>query len=186
LHRAIVAHSVDPDNEAFRLAQQAAVQRVRDIISGLRPATLQNFGLYPAMDELFDELETRARQSGQPGLQISLEVAPSEQRYPAEAELAVYRIVQQAGQNAIKHARAHTLTIRGQLEPGRMALCVEDDGQGFQTFARSELTSLLVHQHFGLLNMYERAEAAGACLEFDSAPGQGTRVRLRWPALPQP
>ncbi len=176
----LIAHHVDPDNAAFHQAHQAAMQRVRDIISGLRPTTLAVFGLYPALQELIDELEERAAHAGQAGMQLSLEVPASEARYPAEVELAVYRIVQQAGQNAIKHAQAAHLAITGVLQAGWIALCVEDDGQGFAAFARSELTSMLVHQHFGLLDMYERAELAGAKLEFDSAPGEGTRVRVGW------
>ena len=95
-------------------------------------------------------------------------------------ELAIYRIVQQAGLNAIKHAHAGRMHIRGRLLAGRIELCVEDDGQGFTALARSALTPMLVHQHFGLLNMYERADLAGAHLEIDSAPGQGTRVMVRW------
>jgi len=178
----LIARHVDPGNEPFRQAQQAAVQRVRDIISGLRPSTLSIMGLYPAIDELLDELEARALASGQDGLLISLEMQPGPERYPVDVELAVYRIVQQACQNAIRHAGANRLVIRGLLEPGCIDLCVEDDGKGFTAFARSELTPMLVHQHFGLLNMYERADLINACLEVASAPGKGTRVKLTWKA----
>jgi len=178
----LVAQHVDPDNGPFREAQQAAVQHVRNIIAGLRPSTLSFMGLQPALGELFDELEERAQASGQSDLQLILELEPSETRYPEDVELAVYRIVQQACQNAIKHARAHCLTIRGRLDPGCIELCVEDDGKGFTAFARSELTPMLVHQHFGLLNMYERSDLANAHLQIDSAPGQGTRVKVSWRA----
>jgi two-component system sensor histidine kinase DegS len=163
----------------FDQAYQSATERIRQIVNGLRPAML-NYGLRPALDELADETLTLGT-----GTVIHLEVPPTEVRYPAMIELHLFRIVQQACQNALQHAEAKTIRILGSLEPEEINLVVEDDGQGFTTGDQLDLAALLANKHFGLAGMHERAALIGARMTIASAPGQGTRVQVIWsPSAP--
>jgi signal transduction histidine kinase len=161
----------------FELSYQSATNHIRQIINGLRPAMLA-YGLQPALDEMVDEMETLNT-----GISISIELPPGEVRYSPKTELHLFRIVQQACQNAMEHAQAKTIHICGKLEPERTELTVEDDGAGFAIGERLDLPKLLAEKHFGLAGMYERAALIGAKVNIESIPGHGTRVRLTWQAV---
>lgn len=162
----------------FDQAYQSATERIRQIVNGLRPAML-NYGLRPALDELADETLTLGT-----GTVIHLEVPPTEVRYPAMIELHLFRIIQQACQNALQHAEAKTIRILGSLEPEQVDLTVEDDGRGFTTGDQLDLAALLANKHFGLAGMHERAALIGAKMTITSAPGRGTRVQVTWSPPP--
>jgi len=163
----------------FDQAYQSATDRIRQIVNGLRPAML-NYGLRPALDELADETLTLGT-----GTVIHLEVPPTEVRYPAMIELHLFRIVQQACQNALQHAEAKTIRILGSLELEQVNLTVEDDGKGFTTGDQLDLAALLANKHFGLAGMHERAALIGARMTIVSAPAHGTRVQVTWsPSAP--
>jgi signal transduction histidine kinase len=159
----------------FEQAYQSAVGRVREIINALRPAML-NYGLRAAIDELADEALELAK--AQAAIRVSL--LPGELRYPPAVELHLYRIVQQACQNALKHAQASVISIAGCLDPEQVDLTVEDNGIGFVAGEHLDLVWLLANKHFGLAGMYERAALIGARLQIDSAPQRGTRVQVSW------
>ncbi len=175
---ALASHYVDRDNTDFHEIYEAVTDRIRNIMGGLRPVTLERLGLYMALTELQDDLYQRISLAGS-DLQVHLDLPESPERYPAEVELAIYRIVQQASLNALAHAQAAHLTIGGALAAGQIDLCVTDDGSGFQAQA-GEWIPMLVHGHYGMLNMHERAALVGARLNIDSTPGQGTRVCVAW------
>jgi len=161
----------------FHKAYGSLTQRIRQTIRVLRPAML-SYGLRPALDQLADELAERAGGA----VRVSVEVEASEARYAPQMEQHLYRIVQQACENALKHGRPQVIRISGQLEAGQIELTVEDDGVGFAAGAPLDLTHLLAHNHFGLAGMYERAALIHARMELDSEPGRGTHVRLTWMA----
>ena len=165
--------------EQFAEAYQTSVHRIREIISGLRPGMLM-YGLRFALEELTEETATQV--GGE--ITIKLEVPSSDVRYPPDVELHVFRIVQQACQNALKHSRAQGIFIRGQLDPGKLELLVEDNGIGFTAGENLDLPRLLVNRHFGLAGMHERAALIGAEMLITSAPGNGTRVRVTWKTEP--
>jgi signal transduction histidine kinase len=148
--------------------------RVRQLIHGLRPAML-DFGLYRALTELVDDL------SSQPSVQtaISLNVPESTAEYESKVTEHVYRILQQAANNALKHSRATHLWFNGSLQPGCMELEVADDGVGFDLDG-ADPAHLLSSRHYGLAGMNERAALIGARLSIASARGQGTRIHLYW------
>jgi signal transduction histidine kinase len=162
-------------SEQFSVAYQTTVQRIREIIIGLRPAML-DFSLPSALNELVDEASDRI--TG--GAEIELNLLPSDARYPPEVELHLFRIVQQACQNALQHAEAQRICIRGYFEPEKVELLVEDDGKGFAMDKDPDLSWLLASRHFGLATMHERAALIGARLQIVSHPRQGTQVRLVW------
>ncbi|HLF28949.1 MAG TPA: ATP-binding protein [Anaerolineae bacterium] len=148
---------------------------LRQTITGLRP-TMLNYGLPAALNSLVDALADRT----QPLLAIELRVPETNVRYAADLEQHLYRIVQQACENALLHAQARRLTIHGHLEQDRIDLTVEDEGVGFETGERLDLAGLIARQHFGLAGMYERATLIQAKLRVDSTPGRGTRIGITW------
>ncbi len=180
---AILAMSVDERfaGDAFLTAYQASVQRIREIISGLRPGLL-NYGLYAALDELADDTASQLGfQSTNPGeTDVDFELPYSTVRYPPEVELHTYRIVQQACKNAITHAHSNRITISGQLDDGHIDLRVTDDGIGFSVDTKIDLAELLHKKHFGLAGMYERAALIGGEVKITTARGQGTTIRVVW------
>jgi two-component system sensor histidine kinase NreB len=162
----------------FSKAYQAATSHVRDVINTLRPAML-NYGLRVALDELVDNMLDLAGDA----VRIQVEVDSSNERYPLEVEAYVYRIVQQACQNAIQHGRPTLIRIFGVLEIGRIDLTVEDDGVGFGVGGSVNLVKLLEAKHYGLAGMYERSAAIGGQLIVDSTPQRGARIRVMWNVL---
>jgi signal transduction histidine kinase len=170
---AILAMTVDESNEAFESAFTEATAHIREIIAGLRP-TMLSYGLRTALDELADEAPTKIGSD----CQIRVDLPPSDARYSPQVELHLFRIVQEACQNAMRHAQAREICILGRLDPDCYDLTVADDGQGFASDERLELDSLLAHKHYGLAGMIERANLIGARMEISSIPGMGTRVRV--------
>ena len=146
------------DESAFVRAYEFVVQSLYQTIRGLRPPMLE-YGLYRALAALVDDWEHRPE--AQRGPTVSLAVPESDVRYAPHLELHLYRIVQQAGENALRHARARTLKIGGQLEVDRVELTVEDDGLGFEAQKLLDLARPEALSHFGLMGMQERAAPLG-------------------------
>ena len=113
-------------------------------------------------------LEVLGRVNGQ-----RIEFAPSGNRRPTpDIELALFRIVQEAVSNAIKHAQASRITVTLDLADEPSAV-VADDGVGFDPSSRQ-----IRERHLGITSMEERAAAIGASFKIDSAPGAGTTVTV--------
>jgi signal transduction histidine kinase len=109
---------------------------------------------------------------------VILDIQATEDRYPQNIELHLFRIAQEACENALHHGHAGKITISGQLDPQRIQLIIEDDGIGFEAGEILDLNSLLANKHFGLAGIVERANLIGAKLDIDSAPKAGTRISL--------
>jgi signal transduction histidine kinase len=142
-----------------------ALAQLRSIVFELRPADLAAEGL---VETIAKHAEVLGRVHGQ---RIVL-VPEGSGRPPPDVELALFRIVQEAVSNAIRHAEAATITITLDLGD-RPSVVVADDGIGFDTSARQ-----IRERHLGITSMEERAEAIGATLKIDSAPGLGTTVTV--------
>lgn len=138
----------------------------RRIIEDLRPSSLSNLGLVPALEILTREFSERS------GLAIHTEC--SEVDCDERAQLAIYRLVQEALTNVHKHARAKNVWVQMGLQPEGITCSVRDDGQGFQPQPQS-------FGHHGLLGMRYRMESLGGVLSVTSTPGQGTEVRAQLP-----
>lgn len=164
-------------SERFATRYDAVVGALRQAIGGLRPAML-DFGLRAGLLALADQLPEQFPAC--PLVDVTL--PDTQARYDASVEQHLFRIVQQASENAVRHAQARRLTICGQLDADRIDLTVEDDGRGFCLDAEPSLSRLVADKHFGLACMFERAALVGAHVEVRSSAGQGTRVRLVWPA----
>ena len=151
------------------------IRGLQSLITELRPAALDELGLKPAVEAL---LERTAATSGL-RVESSIDLAYAEGRTGTrlEPELAtvVYRLVQEALTNAVKHAEAETLTVEISERDAEVAVSVRDDGTGF---GRERLRD----GGFGLIGMEERVQLVGGRLEIDSTPGTGTAVRAWLPA----
>ncbi|MCW5876779.1 MAG: hypothetical protein KIS85_07845 [Anaerolineales bacterium] len=157
---------------------EGLVDQIRALINGLRPPLLDQ-GLYFALLEQADQLDRRAAAK----VKVKLDVPLSHQRFDPLVEQHLFRIVQQAGENAMKHSRCRLLRIHGRIDAGGVELVVEDDGAGFRLKEPADLSEFLGQGHFGLAGMQERAAMVGASLSVDTAPKKGTRVHLLWKPL---
>jgi signal transduction histidine kinase len=173
--------STHQDQQAFLQVYQPAVQEIRSIIADLRPAML-NYGLKAALEELVEN-PADLRIDGNAPINTSCILEGGLTRYPEYVELHLYRIVQQAWRNAIQHAKPASMMLHGRLDDQCVALEVIDDGTGFDTPHTPDLGVLLTRQQYGLVGMVERAALIQAELMIDSAPGQGTRVKVSWKGM---
>jgi signal transduction histidine kinase len=177
----VLAMQLDERSTSDTIQQyfQKSVERTRELIGGIRPNTL-NIGLSNALEELADEISTQATNIKPIPVNVFYQVPPSPFRYPEDVELHFYRIVQQACQNALKHAQAESLTLVGSLEEDKIQLAVRDDGVGFILGKHLDLSWFLVNKHYGLAGMYERAALIGATLKIQSTPYPGTKIEISW------
>jgi len=159
----------------FQVAYDELTGRLREIVSDLRPPML-NYGLKPALDELVESLVEREKN----GLNITLNLLPGENRYPAEVEQHLFRICQEACENALRHGQASKISLTGTLLPDEINLTIADNGIGFEAGKGFELAGLLANKHFGLAGMLERARLIGGDVKIDSHPTKGTRVSIQW------
>jgi two-component system, NarL family, sensor histidine kinase LiaS len=149
------------------MARQAHSQ-TRDLIMQLRPTTLEQQGLGPALHEYV------AATAQKEGWEAKLEIGPAI-RLRGEKGEALFRIAQEALNNASKHARARTITVGLAHGKGQLRLVVRDDGEGFDPRAEIRPTAV------GLAGMQERVRAVGGFLKIKSEPGQGTEVLITVP-----
>jgi signal transduction histidine kinase len=137
----------------------------------LRPTILDDLGWVPAIRFLAEGVSKRAN------LPIDIHTTVSE-RPPAVVETALYRIVQEALNNVVKHAKAKHVWIRAWRQKQVLYCSVRDDGEGFDSFNIQDGVS---QQGLGLVAMRERASAIGGTLRIESSPGRGTELSLRLP-----
>lgn len=164
--------SAAPRLESMRMLVENTVDAIRDVMTDLRPAALEEFGLLPAIRWHASLFSKRT------GMKVSTNVEGRELRLPGEIELALFRIVQESLTNAAKHSGGQSVEITVGENSGNLRLTVEDDGRGFADpmGARSAQRG-----GWGLAAMRERAEAHGGRLKIEF-PGRGTRVIVEIPA----
>ena len=160
----------------FEDAYKQVSSHLREIVSDLRPPMLI-YGLQMAIKSLEDTLMVRTQGTTKVTVDFQNEDGF---RYPENVERHIFRIVQQACDNAIQHGRATVITIRAKLESQSIWMIVEDDGVGFDARGNINLETLLENRHFGLAGMLERATFIGGSVDIDSYPGKGTRVQVTW------
>jgi two-component system sensor histidine kinase DegS len=160
------------DNESLTAITdllERAMTELHDVIFALRPPDLDDLGVVAAIDRYVQQINRT-------GLPCRLEVIGEQQRMPPEARLGVYRIVQEALHNALRHADADEAVVKLEWNEDLLRVTIRDNGSGFDIEQEARPASL------GLLSMRERAAAIGARLEIASRPGDGTVVILERPS----
>jgi two-component system sensor histidine kinase UhpB len=152
---------------------ESTIENVRRFTRALRPIYLEDLGLVPALEMLARETTQAA------GLEVEFQAAGREERLAPARELAIYRIVQQALSNVVRHAHAQRASLTVDFRRPGLRVDVQDDGVGFHVPRNA--TDLAPAGHFGLLGMRERADLIGARFDVESAPGRGTRVSILLP-----
>jgi signal transduction histidine kinase len=161
----------DPDSARSNARKVVALARdalheMRDLVFELRPPALEADGLVPTLRK---HVELMRRVSG---VDVTLE-STGEARPDAGIEGEIYRIVQEALNNAVKHATATLIAVSIDASPGALRAVVADDGKGFDPKALPVRA-----KHLGLTSMEERARRIGGTLRIESTPGRGTSVTL--------
>ena len=156
--------------EDLRRLTRGAQAEMRVLLAELRPSTITDSNLGDLLRLLGNALSARTN------IPVVINVT-GDFTFPAEVQIAFYRICQEAFNNIAKHSKANQVEINLKQEVGNIELAICDDGQGFdlnKTYAG----------HYGLGMMRERAEAAGALFSVSSQPGHGTELTIHWTKPP--
>jgi len=168
------AESADPPREirehldSIRTLAEKTVAQVRDLALLLRPSMLDDLGLTPALKWQAREVTKRT------GLNVVVSAAEGADHLPEEHQTCIYRLVQEAINNSVRHARARTVQVSVRCERDRVSVTVQDDGAGFDSrYVRG----------LGLLGMEERVRRLGGRLRIDSRGGKGTLIAVELPVV---
>ena len=157
---------------AVVLVLQASVEEVRRISMALRPTTLDDLGLIATIAWFVREF-----QASYPHIGVDRVIEVEEFEVPPELKTNIFRIMQEAMNNAAKHSRASKITVALRQVLGDLQLLVGDNGVGFNP---GEVRPNSTLGGFGLASMRERADLFGGSLIVTSAPGEGTMINARW------
>jgi signal transduction histidine kinase len=147
---------------------------VRHLALELRPPALDDLGLHAALSNYLEQWLERY------GIKVDLHSnGLLNQRFPAYTETVLYRVIQEALNNVLKHAQAQHVSLVLEYRSGRVIAIIEDDGCGFNVDAA--LTAPVAERRLGLTGMRERVESAGGTLGIESSPGVGTTLVVRIP-----
>lgn len=155
------------------LAQEALVE-MRTLLFELRPDSLAEEGLGPALARLVETFR------GRTGMALSYSGTAAGRLAP-NAEMAAFRIVQEALGNAAKHAQANEAAVTLAVRDGVVRITMRDNGVGFDPAARVAASADGRSGGQGLRSMRERAAGAGLVLRVESAPGSGTTIAIEAP-----
>ena len=147
------------------------LQEIRRVIFDLRPTLLDDLGLAAAVDWYAKTSLSKA------GIQPVVRASGLDTRLPQQLEVALYRLVQEAVANVIKHSYARQCTVALAANDGTVETIVEDDGRGFDP----DKIGRAGEEHLGIVGMQERVRSLGGRFAIDSRPGGGTRVHIRIP-----
>ena len=159
--------------EDARALTSRTLDGLHRVIFDLRPSVLDDLGLVSAVRWWVDRHLTPA------GITARLEIENLEDRLPPTVEIPVFRAIQEALTNVVRHSGAKTVLVQMSRESGTLSVDVEDDGKGFTP--ADVATPSETGQGLGLLGMRERIEILGGTLTLDSSPGAGTHVAFTVP-----
>lgn len=152
---------------------ESALGSVHRLVFDLRPSLLDDLGLESAIRWYLKAYVSSC------GVDAVLMAKGSKERLPSELETVLFRVVQEALSNVLKHSRATGVEVSLEVGPREVVAQVSDNGRGFDP--ASTLGSSDHTQALGLLGMRERAAIAGGTLDIESAVGSGTKIRIRLP-----
>lgn len=157
---------------AVREVLEEIEKEIRHVIYDLHPPILDAVGLVPVLQNHASNFQVVS------GINCDVQVQGDPYRLPSPAEVAVFRMVEEALHNVGAHARARTASVILDYRPAMFCVTVQDDGHGFDYQRWTESHD---DKHLGLLGMQERVETLGGEMEVWSEPGRGTRVMCRLP-----
>lgn len=148
---------------------RSALYEVRRIIYDLRPMALDDLGLVPTLKKYLQTIEEYHSTTKITYINIG-----EERRLPTKFEVALFRLIQESVQNALKHANAKEIKVKLEMTRETITVVIRDDGQGFDLNERKA-------ESFGLIGMRERVELLEGELSIDSKIGSGTVVLIQVP-----
>lgn len=154
----------------LRRMVRSALYEVRRIIYDLRPMALDDLGLIPTLKKYLSTVEEY--NNGVP--KIHFHNIGEEKRIPSQFEVALFRLVQESVQNALKHAGAENIDVKIEIGKNHVILIIKDDGKGFDPDEKKD-------KSFGIMGMKERLELLKGEIKFDSKLGAGTVIMIRVP-----
>jgi signal transduction histidine kinase len=168
LKTAVPAENTAAQEQIGRIKSTAetAVSSVRNIALLLRPSMLDDLGLVPAIEWQAREVSRRSE------MEVEVEASGVSDDLREEYKTCIYRVTQEALNNAARHSGGHRAWVRLEETDNQSAVVVKDDGHGFDASKTRGL---------GLLGMEERVRRLGGRLEISSTPGQGTVLRAELP-----
>jgi PAS domain S-box-containing protein len=174
-------YGIGPVAETLRDLQQLSEtigKEIHDLALELRPTSLDDLGLVRTLSNFVGDW------SGRTGVQVDFHTGgwAGGDRLPADIETTIYRVVSEAFNNVLKHARAKRVSLIIERRADQAVAIVEDDGRGFDVAVASKASE----KRLGLTNMRERAALVNGELNIESAPGRGTTVFLRVPLVLPP
>lgn len=173
-----LAQEQDPTMQENLKEVQTIVKGVastlRGVLNELRPPTIGNLGLEPAIRSHAERVQERC-----PGLHIQLNLSKDGQMLPAPIRLALFRVYQQCLLNVVRHAQATRVIVAFHVSEEEVTLDVWDNGKGFDL--PDKWVDLLRQGHYGLASIAERVEALNGTLKIETHPGGGTLIHVTAP-----
>lgn len=150
------------------------IQEVRYLSSNLRPAILDDLGLLPSIEFITDKIRQNY------GIEIRLGVKGKPYRFLPEVEVSIFRVIQEALQNIVRHAEATKVDVLVEFDKEDTRFIVRDNGKGIQTMPNS-VDELPRAGKLGLAGMFERVELVRGAITLQSSPGNGTLITVSIP-----
>ncbi len=151
---------------------QEAITETRRIMANLRPSILDDLGILPALSWFSREIKKSF-----PGTNLKCSTRVEEREIPEELKIVLFRVVQEAVTNAIRHGKAGRIQIVLERNGGWLRLRVEDNGCGFESARLGERSE---EGGIGLDSMQQRVDSTRGIFSISSSPGQGTTVKAEW------
>jgi signal transduction histidine kinase len=158
-----------------RTIAESALQNVRDMSQLLHPSMLDDFGLPETVQTYLRGFSKRS------GVRAQITTERMDERLPADVEVGLYRIVQEALTNVLKHANASTCTVRLVRRDDHVHLTIEDDGRGIEGVVDS---SVAARRGLGIIGMRERAASLAGTFSIRNRAEGGTHISVRLPLTP--
>ncbi|MCH6266544.1 sensor histidine kinase [Neobacillus citreus] len=157
--------------QSFKKMVRSALYEVRRIIYDLRPMALDDLGLVPTLRKYLQTIEEYHNHS-----KIEFVKIGNEKRLPTKYEVALFRLIQESVQNALKHANACSIKVQLEMTDTSVKVLIKDNGVGFDTNQKKPGS-------FGMMGMRERVDLLEGDLTVDSKIGKGTAVSIHVPLM---
>jgi two-component system, NarL family, sensor histidine kinase DegS len=157
---------------------RVGLEEIRKIIFNLRPMALDDLGLVPTLRKFVQDFEEKTR------IRAVFETLGKDKRLPGAMEAALFRLVQEGYNNALKHAQPTFVSLEITFQDETVQLVIADNGIGFQLNVVESRAK--THTHFGLIGMQERVELLQGKMDIESTVGQGTKISIDVPIKAEP